>query len=484
MNRRFKRIRRLWVTRRCSPITLVLFRFGPLAGLRIQLSSVRSSAGPGFTEGPISRHVIRLAGFMVMGFLSMTIAQLIEAVYLGMVGSDELAAVAFTFPVVMAFNAMTRGIGIGTGAVLARAIGEGDRERAARLSSHGLLLTLAFTIACAALLIWFSRSLFVLLGAQGHVLELAVAYMVIWCLGFPGFGLSMVGSGLMRSIGDAAFPGYMMTISSILQVVSAPPLIFGWFGLTPMGIEGAAWSFVIARSVAFLMTAWWFAVREKIIRWNFTDLQDSVKDILHVGLPASTTNLIQPLSAAVATRILADLGTPVVAGFGVALRIDAVVTMVVIGISASAGPLVGQNWGAQRHDRVDQALSLGYRYCLIWGVMAALIMWLGGEFFVRLITDDPELVRTATLYLYIVPISIGFMGMVNVANASFNALSKPLPPLLLSLARLLLVYISLTVVAGQLMGYVGVFAVLAIVNVVFGLAGWWWNRHTIELLRG
>lgn len=71
------------------------------------MSSTARKADPGFTEGPMSRHVIRLSGFMVMGFLAMTIAQLIEMIYLGMLGSDELAAAAFTFPLVMAFNAVT-----------------------------------------------------------------------------------------------------------------------------------------------------------------------------------------------------------------------------------------------------------------------------------------------------------------------------------------------------------------------------------------
>ena len=444
----------------------------------------RRKQGPGFTEGPMPRHVLRLAGFMVMGFIAMTIAQLIEAVYLGMVGSAELAAVAFTFPVVMAFNAMTRGIGIGTGAVLARAIGKGDREHAARLTSHGLLLTLGFTLACAGLLWWQSRDLFSLMGAREHVLDLAVAYMVIWCLGFPGFGLSMVGSGLMRSIGDPAFPGYVMTMGSVAQVLVAPPLIFGWFGVPALGIEGAAWSFVVARGVSFLMTVWWFVIKEKMIRWNLGELMRSARDILHVGVPAGASNLIQPLSAAVTTRILADLGTPVVAGFGVATRIDAVVTMVVIGISASAAPLVGQNWGARLYDRVDQALSLGYRYCMIWGLIAAVIMWVGAEFFVGLITDDPALVRTATLYLYIVPISIGFMGMVNVANASFNALSKPGPPLVLSLSRLLVVYTPIAIVAEVVYGYVGVFVAIAAVNILFGVIGRWWNRRTVLLLKG
>ena len=444
------------------------------------MNQTRTGAGPGFTEGAMSAHVLRLSGFMVMGFLAMTIAQLIEAFYLGMVGRDELAAVAFTFPVVMAFNAMTRGIGIGTGAVLARAIGEGDRAQAARLTSHGLLLTGLFTVVCALLLSWQGQRLFALLGAEGHILELATLYILIWCLGFPAFGMTMVGSGLMRSIGDAAFPGYVMTAGSVLQVVSAPPLIFGWFGLPALGIEGAAWSFVIARSCSFLMTAWWFLIKERMLQFSLAGIRSSTRSILHVGVPAAATNLIQPLSAAVTTRILAGFGAPVVAGFGVAGRLDAVVTMVVIGISASAAPLVGQNWGAGRYDRVQEALRLGYRYCLVWGVIAALLMWLGAPLFVSWISDDAEVGKAAVAYLYIVPISIGFMGMVNVANAAFNALSKPLPPLVLSIARLVVVYIPAAILAGRYFGYVGVYVVTSVVTVLFGLLGWRWNAATIH----
>lgn len=107
---------------------------------------------------------------MILGFLAMTIAQLVEAVYLGMVGTRELAAVAFAFPVVMALGAATRGIGVGAGAVLARAAGAGDRARMSRLTSHALALVLAFNLVCAAALIAGSRPLFALLGAEGESL--------------------------------------------------------------------------------------------------------------------------------------------------------------------------------------------------------------------------------------------------------------------------------------------------------------------------
>jgi len=437
------------------------------------------TASAGFTAGEISGHVIRLSGFMIMGFLAMTLAQLVEAVYLGVIGKNELAAIAFSFPVVMALNAATRGLGIGAGAVLARAIGAGDREQAALLSTHCLILVVLFTLGCVVTGLWLAEPMFSLMGAESEVHGLAVTYFSIWLVGFPAFGLAMVGSGLMRAIGDAAYPGYVMTVGSVIQVVIGPFLIFGWMGIPELGIAGAAWAFVIARTCSLVMTAHWFFLRERIVRRQLSGFGESTRAILHVGVPAGATNLIQPLSYAVITWILSGFGTSVVAGFGVASRLDSVVTMVVIGISASAAPLVGQNWGARLFERVHLALMLCYRYCLIWGVIAAVIMWVGGEFFVTLINEDPEVVATATSYLYIVPVSIGFLGMMNVANASFNALSKPMPPLILSLLRMLVVYLPLAIVAGRLYGYVGVFVVTAFTNVLVGLAAWRWNQAMI-----
>ena len=436
-----------------------------------------------FTEGDLSRHVLRLSGFMILGFLAMTLAQFVEAVYLGLVGTEALAAVTFTFPAVMALGAMTRGLTLGGGVRVARSMGVGDREAAALLTTHGLLLLLGFTVGCALLLAGFARPLFHLLGARGEVLELVVAYVRVWSVGFPLFGLSMAGTLFMRSIGDPVFPGYVITLGSVLQVAIGPFLIFGWAGLPALGVEGAAWAFVLARGVSFLLTVYWFAVRERMLRGSLKGLVASTRVILHVGVPAMATNVIEPVATAVITRLLAEFGTAVVAGFGVAARIEAVVFMVVIGISSSTAPLVGQNWGARRFDRVNEALAICYRYCLAWGGIAACVMWLGGRSFVSLINDEPVVVATATTFLYIIPVTIGFVGMTNVANGAFNAMSKPLPALCLSVLRLFVFYVPLALLGSRYFGYTGVFVAMACTNVVVGVWGRAWNRRTIAAER-
>ena len=451
----------------------------------------QSTAPASFAEGELSRHVLRLSGVMILSFLSMTLAQLVEAVYLGLVGTQAIAAVTFTFPVLMAIFAATRGIGIGCGAILARAMGAGDRERAAFFTTHGLLLLVAFNLVCAVLLFAFAGPLFHLLGARGEVHDMVVAYIRIAACGLPMFGVSMASTMLMRSIGDAVYPGYVIASGSLLQVALGPFLIFGWAGLPAMGVEGAAWSLVGARSASFLIALYWFFVKARMIRAPlyrarhgepsaWARFADSCRGIFHVGAPAMAGNLVEPLSTAIVTPLMATFGTAVVAGFGIASRMDSVLFMVAIGISSSAAPLVGQNWGARRFDRAEATVKLCYRYCLIWGAIAGAAMWLAARPLVSLVNDDPEVVATATSFLYIVPITVGFAGMVNVAVGAFNALSRPWPPLALSLLRLLALYVPLAFLASRYFGYVGVFAAAAFANVVLGLWGRAWNRRVFR----
>ena len=425
--------------------------------------------------------MIRLSAYMIVGFLTMTIAQLIEAIYLGIVGTAELAAIAFTFPLVMSLNAAVRGIGIGASSVIARVIGAGDRARGAVLTTHCLILVAAFAALCVGIGVPGARWFFQLLGAQGRVLELADDYIAVWLVGFTFFATSMVGTNLLRSAGNAAMPGIVMTVGSLVQVLIGPFLIFGWAGLPPLGIEGAAWSFVIARSMSFALCMYWIIVKERMLVAHLRGWLDSARQILHVGLPATASNLVAPLSTGIVTRLLSDFGHGVIAGFAVASRIEAVIAMVVIAVSTSVGPFVGQNWGAQMFDRVRTALRLCHGFCLGWGVASFLAMAVLARWLVGMINDELEVVETATNYLLIIPISLGFMGVMGVASACFNALGKPTPPLVLSLLRLVVVLIPLALIGRALAGYSGVFVATAIANIVVGILALVWNNHTVRV---
>ncbi|MBD3648892.1 MAG: hypothetical protein HUJ31_15905, partial [Pseudomonadales bacterium] len=249
-----------------------------------------------FTDGSIPRHVAHLAGVMILGFIAMTLGQLVEIFYIGMVGKEELAAIAFSFPVVMSLNAMTRGIGIGASTLIARAMGEGDREQAALLTSHCYLLVLTFTCCLAVAGEYWAEPLFILLGATDPVLGLTLDYIHIWLIGFPMMGFAMTSNGLIRSFGNATWPGYIMAVGPLVQITLGPFLIFGLAGFPELGIEGAAWTFVVSATSQLAVAAWWYLVKEKLLRLTLKSIRESCVSILHVGIPAAATNLIQPLS--------------------------------------------------------------------------------------------------------------------------------------------------------------------------------------------
>ena len=440
----------------------------------------RFGDGVGFTEGSVSSHLIRLTGYQAMGFLAMNIARLAEAAFVGLLGTAELAAIAFNFPIVMGLGAASRGLGIGATSVVARAMGARDHARSARLVSHCMWLTLLFTLLCLALGIPYAEELFTSLGASEEVLPYAVEYFFVWMVGLPLFALSMVGTALLRAAGDAKTPGYLQTFGSILQIVLTPWLVFGWLGVPALGVVGAALAHVIARAITYFLSLYVLVVRDHLVVMSLRGIWSSWREILHVGLPAAATNLIGPASTGIITRLLSDYGPAVVAAFGVATRVDSLVTMVLISLGGATAPFIGQNWGARLYERVREALRLSYRFCLAWGAFAAVLMAIVGGPLVALINDDPEVVEAAAIFFLIVPFSIGFMGMNNVATSSFNALGKPIPPLVLSINRMLVIYVPMAMFGSYLFGYPGIFGATALANVLNGVAAAYWNRVSVN----
>ncbi|HIL98797.1 MAG TPA: MATE family efflux transporter [Pseudomonadales bacterium] len=439
-----------------------------------------SSNSKDFTQGAVHTHLIRLTGYMVLGLISVMTAGLVETIYIGNLGTNELAALSFTFPLVMIFQGIAMGLSVGASSVVARTMGLGDAQRAKLLITHCFILVIALTLVFTALAYNNVGTFFSLLGANDKILPLTVSYMQIWLLGLPFFTVAMVGSTLMRAAGDAVTPGYLMTIGSVLHVTIAPFFIFGLMSAPEMGLAGAALGFLLARSVSFAMYSYVIIFRDKLIDLRFKGFFSSCRDILHVGLPAVASNLIGPISMSVITRLLAGHGVVVVAGFGVASRIEAMVMMVVFALSMSVAPFIGQNWGAALFDRVKLALKLANRFALLWGVVAYGILFVSAETLVSLINDDPGVIDAAVIYLRILPLAMGFMGITANATSTFNALGKPLPSLVISVLQSIVISIPLALLGDYLFGYIGIFMSGALTMAMLGIVSWFWIIRQVD----
>jgi putative MATE family efflux protein len=434
-----------------------------------------------FTQGPVHLHLIRLTGYMMVGLVSVIFASLVEAIYIGRVGTSELAAIGFTFPLVMIMQGVSMGLSVGASSVVARCMGLGEEAKAKRLITHCFILVLTLILMFAVVAYFMLDQFFILLGAGDLVRALAVEYMKVWLLGLPFFTIAIVGSTLMRALGDAVTPGYLMTIGSGLHIFIAPVFIFGLLGAPEMGLTGAAVSFLLARLISVSMYAYFMVVRDKVFVYSMDGFATSCRDIMHVGLPAVASNLIAPVSMTVITRLLAGHGEIVVAGFGVASRIESMVTMIVWALSMSVAPLVGQNWGAGKYDRVKNTLGLANRFVLLWGITAYVFLLFSAEYLVSLINDDPGVVEAAVTYLFIVPLSIGIMGVMSNSTSTFNALGKPVPPLIISVLQMIIVYIPLALLGDFLWGYIGIFIAGVVTVTLLGTMSFFWVKREIEI---
>ena len=428
------------------------------------------------TDGPVRGHLIRLGAPMTLGIVAAMSVALVDTYFLGLLGTAELAAISFTFPVVFAITSLSIGLGAGTASVVSREIGRGDLERVKRTATDSLVLAVIIVAVVAGIGWLTAEPLFRLLGADPEVLALTVAYMKIWYFGMPFLVVPMVANNIIRANGDAIVPSAIMIAVSVINAGLDPLLIFGLWGLPAMGIEGAAWASVIARAVTMVVALGVVVFREKLVdlavpAWGV--LMASWRRILAVGIPAALGNAVNPVGIAVVTGIVATFGTEAVAGFGVATRVEAFASIPMLALSAAIGPIAGQNWGSGHRDRVLSAVRQSFVFCLAWSVGAAVLLFLLAEPIAGVFSSDEAVVGEATRYLAIVPISLAGYGIVTIAAGAYNALGKPLTGLAYYLVRTLILYVPLAWIASLFAPTWAVFAAIAVSNVVAGATVGW-----------
>ena len=430
------------------------------------------------TEGSVPLSLYRLTAPMLLGVSSSILVQTLEMGFIGQLSTQHVAAVTFTFPITMILTSIALGVGIGASSVIARSAGAGRRRDARRLASHSILLMGAL-MALLSFIGWsVIDPVFTAMGAPAAMLPLIHSYLDIYYPGAVLFTLTMIAGSIMRASGNANTPGLVMTLGAACNLALDPILIFGWFGLPRLELAGAALAMTLTRGLtaAYLL----HRVRRDGLVQTQTPLRRftaSAGRILRVGAPAATTQLIGPLSGVLITRLVASHGETMVAGFGVATRIEAVAVMPLFALSGSIGPFVGQNWGAKRMGRVRTGMKTAYQFSLAWGLLATVVMLLWGGAFASWVNADGAVVAAATLYLSIVPLSYGAWGALMMSSAAFNGLGKPIPSTILSFARMFLVYIPLAMLLNALHGYAGIFAATALSNILMGGAGYWWFRR-------
>lgn len=438
------------------------------------------------TQGLVGPQLLKLTLPMVWGVFAIVAFNLVDTYFVAQLGTAELAAMSFTFPVVTVLGSISMGLGTGTSSVIARAIGEGNRQKVKRLTTNSLTLSVLIVSVLMAIGLLTLDPLFHLLGADETLLPLIHQYMTVWYLGMVCLVVPMVGNSAIRASGNTAIPSAIMTVAAGVNIVLDPLLIFGFGPIPAMELQGAALATVLARATTLLSSLYVLHFRERMLLWcvpTWETVKGCWRSILTVGLPASASNVVSPVAIGFITSLMAEYGPTAVAGFGIASRVESFSLIVVLALTASIGPFMGQNWGAKAYDRVVSALNLSFRFCLLYGVAVASILALFAIPIAQIFDSNPEVVAISRLYLTVVPASYAAAGAIYIASSTANALGKPVPSLTMTFSRMLLLYVPLAYLGSWWFGVTGVFAAGAIANVVVGTGAVLWSRNTCSLKR-
>ena len=434
-------------------------------------------------SGPVGKGLISLTLPMIVGIFSIVAFNLADTYFVAQLGTKELAAMGFIFPLVMLIGAMALGLGMGASSVISRTIGKGDQEKVRRFATDGLFLALVIIFIFVVTGLLTIKPLFTLLGAPPDILLLIRQYMTIWYIGMLFVVVPMVGNHAIRATGDTKFPSLIMMISAGINVILDPIMIFGLFGFPRLELAGAALSTVIARTTSMILSLSILHFRERMIDFSIPRLHtllESWKKILYVGIPAAGTNIMIPVSLGVITRLVAGFGPEAVAAVGAGGRVQTFALMVTMALAATMIPYIGQNWGAGRYERVRLAQKYSYSFSLAWGILCFVVMAVLAKSIARLFSKEPLVIKGITWYLWIISIGYGFQGICRLTASVFNAINKPLISAGLNFFRLFVLYIPLSYVGGRYIGLKGVYWGVTVSNVAAGIISLLWIRRTCE----
>lgn len=434
--------------------------------------------------GDIGPTLTRMTLPTVFGIVAILMFNLVDTFFIGMIGSEALAAVSFTFPVTFVMMNTALGIGIGASATLSRRLGAGDHQQGKILSTHAVMLAAVLAVPMSVLGWWTIEPLFRLLGAQPDSIVLIKEYLEVWYLGLPLLYIPMIGNAVIRSTGDTKTPSVIMAIAGLANGIMDPILIFGVGPLPALGIQGAAWATLISWLMATLTVVWVLGRRNRLLSRHAlqTGVLASWASILRLGMPAVATNCLPQVASAIITRLVAVFGAAAVAGYGVGTRIDAIALVVVIALSSSIAPFIGQNFGARRIDRIDQALRMSLWFSTGWGLALTVLLWLGAPWVARVFSEDPAVIGAVVLFLWSLPISYGSQGAMMLIGTSLNALHRPLDATFFTVIRLFILTIPFAWLGSKLAGLTGIFVGMSFANILAGVLIWWWFRHNFRRL--
>lgn len=433
-------------------------------------------------KGDLKKTIIDLTIPGYFGMLGMNIFNIIDTYFVSLMGGMELAAMSFTFSVVMIVNLITIGLGAGIGALVSRAVGIGNDDDKVHIIMTGLLMSFILSIAITIIGLLTIDPFFQWLGADSTTLPLVKEYMIPWYIGCTFLFMSMVGGQIFRGLGDTKTPGNLMIVSAVINTILDPIMIFGFLFIPALGMSGASIATVLSRMFTFLMYFYFMHKKYQVIKFKgleMTRIKDCAVRIFIIGFPNSLTKVVNPLIVTMVTAMLATQSQMAVAGYGVGTKIESFIMAIAFSLGNTAMAVLGQNLGAGNKQRVKQSLSIMSRYSIIIFSCLYLVIFISAPYLARIFTDDQAAITMVVIYLRIVPLSYPMQSIYTISTSFYNVLGKPFIATFLGFSQLVLIVYPLGTLGFKTFGVYGLFGAIMISYYAVALGAIYLNRKLV-----
>jgi len=402
----------------------------------MKLPQNKTSRLDGFIDNP-SKALWTLAFPIMAGMGIHTLYTIVDMIFIGRLGGDAIAAVAFNMPLFFLVLGLSFGVGSGVTASIARFIGAKDKVNADNTAEHAVALGLIISTILTTLGLIYGEDLLQRLGATESVLPLSWDYLKVSLIGLPFMVFSTFFRSILSGEGDMKLPMAVAGLGTILNIILDPIFIF----TLGYGVGGAAMASAISQLIVFLIFVYMLFVKEHAyIRFRMRDFSPSlfiIKDIIRVGLPASMSMIIMAFGQLVFNLILVRFSTDAVAAYQVGGRMDMVIFLPIMAIASALTTLVGMFFGAKEFEKIKFIAKYGIiRSMMVTGVLS-IILYIFSPLIVKIFTLDVGIQSIAVTYLRFICIIYPLIAIGMTVGRILQGLGKGLPILVITSIRIL-----------------------------------------------
>lgn len=396
-------------------------------------------------NGNMNKVILMLSLPIMANNFIQTIYNLTDTYFVSKLGTTQLAAMQFVWPMVFLLISLGIGFTMAGTTLISQYIGSGDKASAAKLGAQVISFSILFSTLVGVVGYIFTPQILDLIGATGDLRAYGDSFIRIMFLGTPTMFLMASYSSIKTGMGDTYSPMIIGAMSVATNIILDPIFIFKM----DMGIQGAAIATVIARGVFGLYAVSTLFIKNSELYLKVSDLipdKKHIKKLLDIGLPNSIGQTTTSIGFMVLNIFVLSYGEATITALSIGNRINGLILMPAMGIGNALAAIVGQNLGADNLDRAKKAVRSA-------AILSTLVLTIGGipiivfaEQVVSIFTVDPSVLSQGTYYLILVTLAIPLMGIYQVFIGTFQGSGHTLFSMILMFGRLWLVRIPMIIV--------------------------------------